>query len=91
MKRADKNHWVAVVLLVFLGNVVPPVLWLRTDSIISGGGAVLIAVALFFAARRLTCSRKWWVLPLAGSPFVVGPPLLGLALVLAVMGVIPVP
>ena len=91
MKRADKNHWGVVVLLLFLGNVVPLALWLRTDPTIAWGGTILVAIALFFAARRLTCSRRWWVAPLVGSPLVVGPFLLGLAFVLAIMGVIPVP
>jgi len=78
-------------LLVVLGNMVPPILWLRTGSAVFWGGTIVIAVALFFAGRRLTRTRKWWVLPLAGSPFVVGPLLLGIGLVLAVMGIIPVP
>jgi hypothetical protein len=91
LERAEKNHWAAVAALVVLGNVVPPILWLRTDSAVAGASTLLIAVALFFVARRLTCSRRWWVFPLAGSPLVVGPLLLGVGFVLAIMGIVPVP
>jgi membrane-bound metal-dependent hydrolase YbcI (DUF457 family) len=91
MKRAEKNHWGIVALLVFVGNVVPPILWFKTESAIAGGATLFIAVALFFAARRLTISKKWWVLPLLGSPLVLGPLMLGILLVLAIMGVVPVP
>ena len=89
--RAEKNHWWAAGVLVLVGNVLPPILWLRTDPAIMWPATIVIAIALFFVIRRLTITRKWWVLPLLGSPFVVGPLLIGVAFVLAIMGVIPVP
>jgi hypothetical protein len=91
MKRADKDHWVIAGLLVFLANCVPPVLFLKTATSIASTVTLVIAIALFFVVYLLTCSRRWWVLPLLGSPIIVWLFLIGLAFVLAVMGIIPVP
>jgi hypothetical protein len=91
VKRADSNHWAFLVLAVLAANVAVPILLLRTDTGLAVGAAVLFALALFVLARRLTCTRRWWVLPLVGSPLVVIPFLLGLLFVGAIMGIVPVP
>lgn len=91
LSRADKDHWWTVVLVILLADLVPVYLVLKTDPAIAGVGTLLIAIALFFVARRLTVSRKWWVPPLLGSPFVLGPLVVGIGFILAVMGIIPVP
>ena len=91
MNRAEKNHWAVLALLVLVANVIPPILFLKTDSGVSAGATILLAVALFFVAHRLTCTRRWWILPLLGSPLVVLPLLLGVGFILVIAGVIPVP
>ena len=91
MKRANKNHWWLFALTAFLGNCVWPVLWLRTDTAIFWAGTILVTVARVVAARRLTCSRKWWVAAIVGSPLVVGPLLIGLLFIGAITGIVPVP
>ena len=91
MKRADKNHWAVLAAAVLVANAIPPVLFLRTDSIIASSCTLIIAVALFFAAYRLTCTPRWWILPVLGSPLLVLPFIVGVLFVLALAGVVPVP
>jgi hypothetical protein len=91
VKRADKNHWGPVVVLIVLGNIAPFVLFLKSSTPVAVVGTLLISIGLFFAAHSLLCSRRWWVAPLVGSPLVVGPFLLGTAFVLVIAGVLPVP
>ena len=91
LSRADRDHWWIVAFVILLADLVPVYLFLKTDSTIAGTGTLLIAIALFFVARRLTISRKWWVPPLVGSPFVLGPLVVGIGFILAVVGILPVP
>jgi hypothetical protein len=67
------------------------ILLLRTGTNLAMGLAVLMAVVLFLLAYRLACTRRWWVLPLLSSPFIVIPFLLGMWFVLAIAGAAPVP
>jgi hypothetical protein len=89
--RAEKDHWVILAAIAVVANIVPPVLFLRTDTNLAVGVTVIIAVILFFAAWRLTSTRMWWVLPLLASPFVTIPFVLGLWFILAITGVVAVP
>lgn len=91
MKRADKNHWVILSAIVCAANVAPVVLFLKTEMAVAIGVTCAIAAVLFYAAWQLTCTPRWWVLPLAGSPLIVIPLLVGLLFILAILGIVPVP
>jgi hypothetical protein len=91
VKRADRNHWGVLIAAVLAANIIPPILFLKTDTTVSVGITALFAVALFFLSRRFTSTRRWWVLPLLGSPFVVLPLLLGVLLIGMFAGIVPVP
>jgi hypothetical protein len=91
MKRADTNHWWAFASLAVLGNIVPPVVWLKADPVYMWTATILVTMATLYAAYRLTAGRRWWVTGIVSSPFVVGPLLIGVAFILAVTGILPVP
>ena len=91
MQRSEKNHWWMFAGLALLGNGVLPVLFLKTDPAYLWTGTILVAIALIYAAYRLTCTKRWWVGAIIGSPLFVWPLLIGIACILAVMGILPVP
>ena len=91
MKRAGTNHWVVLGVAVVIANCAPIVLLLRTATPLAVGVTFALAVALFLVAYLLTCSPRWWVLPLLGSPLIVLPLLVGIVFILAVLGIVPVP
>jgi hypothetical protein len=91
VKRSDGNHWVVLVLAALCANVIPVVLLLKTATPLAVGITFVLAAALFPISYRLTCTPRWWVLPLASSPLIVLPLLTGLLFIGALFGIVPVP
>jgi hypothetical protein len=77
VRRADKNHWGAVVLIVLGGFIAIAVLagladsFNPSDSVSAAlfyGGILAVSVAVFLGVRRVTSTRRWWLVSLLCSP-----------------------
>jgi hypothetical protein len=91
MRRSDSNHWVILGVTALCANFVPIVLLLKTATPLAIGVTLVLAAALFLISYLLTCTPRWWVLPLASSPLIVLPLLTGLLFIGALVGIVPVP
>lgn len=77
MQRSDRNRWVTVGLLVAVGWIVPLLLYGLADLFYPGdvlsvvvfyGGTLATTAAITYGVRRMTRTRRWWLIPLLASP-----------------------